>query len=119
MHDAHFLADPPSLLLIPHLLAWHCEFFFFAHHSSPSPSHPLHHCPFTPVEPGYGVDLFENNYLFLLSAADLRMDPPLRPRPVSSVAFAYLGNTPQLVSRVLSLVILLVVYVLLSHIPSG
>jgi hypothetical protein len=24
------------------------------------------------------------------------MDPALRPRPVSSVAFAYFGNTPQL-----------------------
>jgi hypothetical protein len=45
------------------------------------------------VEPGYGVDLFEDDYLLLL-AADLRMDPALRPRPVSSVAFAYLGNTP-------------------------
>jgi hypothetical protein len=59
------------------------------------PSYPPHHCPFTPVEPGYGVDLFEDDYL-LLPAADLRMDPALRPRPVSSVAFAYLGNTPQL-----------------------
>jgi hypothetical protein len=33
-----------------------------------------HHCPFTPVEPGYGVDLFEDDYLFLLPAADLKMD---------------------------------------------
>jgi hypothetical protein len=31
-----------------------------------------HRCPFTPVEPGYGVDLFEDDYLFLLPAADLR-----------------------------------------------
>jgi hypothetical protein len=46
--------------------------------------------------PGYGVDLFEDNYLFLLSVTDLRMEPALRPRPVSSVAFAYLGNTPQI-----------------------
>jgi hypothetical protein len=32
------------------------------------------------------------DYLLLFLAADLRMDPALRPRPVSSVAFAYLGN---------------------------
>jgi hypothetical protein len=76
-------------------LAWRCE-NLFAHHSSPSPSHSPHHCPFTPVEPGYGVDLFEDDYLLLLLAADLRMDPALRPRPVSSVAFAYLGNALQL-----------------------
>jgi hypothetical protein len=38
------------------------------------PITPPHHCPFTPVEPGYGVDLFEYDYL-LLPAADLRMDP--------------------------------------------
>jgi hypothetical protein len=44
------------------------------------------------VEPGYGDDLYEDDYLRLLLAADLRMDPALRPRPVSSVAFAYLGN---------------------------
>jgi hypothetical protein len=55
------------------------------------PSHSPHHCPFTPVEPGYGDDLYEDDYRLLL-AADLRMDPALRPRPVSSVAFAYLGN---------------------------
>jgi hypothetical protein len=64
--------------------------------SSPSPSYPSHHCPCTPVEPYYGADLFEDDYLFLLPAADLRMDPALRPRPVSSVAFAYLGSTPKL-----------------------
>jgi hypothetical protein len=57
---------------------------------------PLTTAPFTPVEPGYGVGLFEDDYLFLLPAVDLRMDPALRPRPVSLVAFAYLGNTPQL-----------------------
>jgi hypothetical protein len=55
-------------------------------------SHFPHRCPFTPVEPGYGVDLYEDDYLLLLLAADLRMDPTSRPRPVSSVAFAYLGN---------------------------
>jgi hypothetical protein len=33
------------------------------------------------VEPGYGVGLVEDDYLFLLPAADLRMDPALRPRP--------------------------------------
>jgi hypothetical protein len=76
-------------------LAWRCE-NLFAHQPSPSPSHSPHHCPSTPVEPGYGVDLFEDNYLLLSLAADLRMDPALRPRPVSSVAFAYLGNTPQI-----------------------
>jgi hypothetical protein len=42
------------------------------------------------------VGLVEDDYLFLLPAADLRMDPALRPRPVSSVAFAYLGNALQL-----------------------
>jgi hypothetical protein len=72
-------------------LAWRCEFFFrppiFAF-----PSHSPHHCPFTPVEPGYGVVLYEDDYLLLFLAADLRMDPALRPRPVSSVAFGYLGN---------------------------
>jgi hypothetical protein len=67
-------------------LAWHCE-NLFAHQSSPSPSYSPHHCPFTPVEPGHGVDLYEDGYLLLL-AEDLRMDPSLRPRPVSSVAFA-------------------------------
>jgi hypothetical protein len=57
------------------------------------PHIPLHHCPITPVEAGYGVDLVEDDYLFRLPGADLRMDPALRPRPVSSVAFgAYLGN---------------------------
>jgi hypothetical protein len=45
------------------------------------------------VEPGYGDDVYEADYLLLFIAADLRMDPALRPRPVSSVAFAYLGNT--------------------------
>jgi hypothetical protein len=42
-------------------LAWSCE-FFFAHHFSPSLSYPPHHCPFTPVEPGYVVDLFGDDY---------------------------------------------------------
>jgi hypothetical protein len=45
------------------------------------------------VEPGYGDDVYEADYLLPFLAADLRMDPALRPRPVSSVAFAYLGNT--------------------------
>jgi hypothetical protein len=44
------------------------------------------------VEPGYGDDVYEDDYLLLFIAADLRMDPALRPRPVSSVVFAYLGN---------------------------
>jgi hypothetical protein len=51
------------------------------------------------VEPGYGDDLYEAHYLLLFLAADLRMDPALRPRPVSSVAFAYLGNTYNSTSR--------------------
>jgi hypothetical protein len=72
-------------------LAWRYE-NLFAHQSSPSPSDSPRHCPFTPVEPGYGVDLYEDEYLLLLLAADLRMDPALRPRPVSSVASAYFGN---------------------------
>jgi hypothetical protein len=64
---------------------------FFAFPTISSSSLPLHSggaC--------YGVDLVENEYLFLLPGADLRMDPALRPRPVSSVAFAYLGNALQL-----------------------
>jgi hypothetical protein len=48
--------------------------------------------PFTPVEPAYGVDLYEDDYVPLFLAADSRINPALRPRPVSSVAFAYLGN---------------------------
>jgi hypothetical protein len=83
------------LLLFLTSLAWRCE-NLFAHQSSPSPSHFPHHCPFAPVEPGYGVGLVEDDYLFLLPAADLRMDPAVWPRPVSSVAFAYLGNALQL-----------------------
>jgi hypothetical protein len=31
------------------------------------------------VEPGYGVDLFEDDYLLLLPPADLRMDPAEAP----------------------------------------
>jgi hypothetical protein len=27
------------------------------------PSHSPHHCPFTPVEPGYGDDLYEDDYI--------------------------------------------------------
>jgi hypothetical protein len=73
-------------------LAWRCE-KPFTHHSSPSPSYPPHHCPFTPVEPGYGIDLFEDDYLFLLLVADLRMDPALRPRPVSSLTLVTLHNS--------------------------
>jgi hypothetical protein len=45
------------------------------------------------VEPSYGVDLFEGDYLFLLPAADLRMDPALRPRPVSSLTSVTLQNS--------------------------
>jgi hypothetical protein len=45
------------------------------------------------VEPGYGVDLVEDDYLFLLSAADLRMVPTSRPRPVSSVALVTVYNS--------------------------
>jgi hypothetical protein len=43
------------LILFLTSLAWRCE-NLFAHQSSPSPSHSPHHCPFTPVEPGYGDD---------------------------------------------------------------
>jgi hypothetical protein len=81
------IADhPPS---IPHLLAWGCE-KKFAHHSSPSPSYSPHHCVFTPVEPGYGADLFED---------DLSVSPPYsrsKDRSCIEAPFAYLGNTPQL-----------------------
>jgi hypothetical protein len=70
-------------------LAWRCE-NLFAHHSLPSHHIPLITAPFTPVELGYGVVLYEGDYLLLLLAADLRMDPALRPRPVSLVASAYL-----------------------------
>jgi hypothetical protein len=45
------------------------------------------------MEPGYGVDLLEDDYLFLLTAADLRMDPALRPRPVSSLTSVTLYNS--------------------------
>jgi hypothetical protein len=45
------------------------------------------------VEHGYGDDVYEADYLLPFLAADLRMDPALRPRPVSSVAFGYVGNT--------------------------
>jgi hypothetical protein len=75
-----------------HSLAWRCE-FFFAHYSSASPSYPPHHCPFTPVEPGYGVGLFEDDYLFLLPVVDLRMDPALRPHLVSSLTSVTLHNS--------------------------
>jgi hypothetical protein len=85
----------PSILRLFFLfltfLAWRCEIF------SPTifrlPHHIPHHCPFTPVEPGYGVGLVEDDYLFLLPAADLRMDPALRPRPVSSLASVMLYNS--------------------------
>jgi hypothetical protein len=87
----HYFTILRLLFLFLTSLAWRCE-NLFAHQSSPSPSHSPDHCPFTPVEPGYGDDLYEDDYQLLLLAADLRMDPALRPRPVSSVAFAYLGN---------------------------
>jgi hypothetical protein len=45
------------------------------------------------VEPGYGVGLVEDEYLFLLPAADLRMNPALRPRPVSSLTSVTLYNS--------------------------
>jgi hypothetical protein len=45
------------------------------------------------VEPGYGVGLVEDDYLFLLPATDLRMDPALRPRPVSSLTSVTLYNS--------------------------
>jgi hypothetical protein len=79
------------LFLFLNPLAWRCE-NLFAHQSSLSPSHSPHHYPFTPVEPGYRVDLFEDNYLLLL-AADLRMDPALRPRPVSSLTSVTVHNS--------------------------
>jgi hypothetical protein len=44
------------------------------------------------VEPGHGVDLFEDDYLFLFPVADLRMDPALRPRPVCSLTSVTLYN---------------------------
>jgi hypothetical protein len=73
-------------------LAWRCENLFaqpiFAFQSD-SP----HHCPFTPVEPGYEDDIYEADYLLLFIGADLTMDPALRPRPVSSVVFVYVSNT--------------------------
>jgi hypothetical protein len=63
------------------------ECFFF-------PSNSPYHCPFTLVELGYKVDIFEDDYLLL--AADLRIDPALRACPASSVASAYLDNAVQL-----------------------
>jgi hypothetical protein len=73
-------SSPPWLGAV---IFFHPPFFAF----------PPHHCPFTPMEPGYGVDLFEDDYLFLLPAADLRMDPALRPRPVSSLTSVTLHNS--------------------------
>jgi hypothetical protein len=58
-------------------LAWRCE-NLFAHQSSPSPSHTPLHCSFTPVEPGYGVDLSEDDYLLLLAADLQSIGFPLR-----------------------------------------
>jgi hypothetical protein len=63
----------------------------FANQSSPSPSH-THHSPFTTVEPGYGVDLFNDDYLCHFLAPDLSMGPALLHCPIFSVAFAYFGN---------------------------
>jgi hypothetical protein len=88
------IGHPPSPLLFLHLLglalwkSFRPPFFAF-------PVISPHHCRFTPVEPGYGADLSEDDYLLLL-AAYLTMDPAPRPRPVSSAAFACLGNTLQL-----------------------
>jgi hypothetical protein len=47
---------------------------------------------------GYGVEfkLFEDKYLHLVAAANLKMDPALIPRLVSSVAFACMSNARQL-----------------------
>jgi hypothetical protein len=59
-------------------LAWRCE-NLFAHQYSPFPSYSPDHCAFNPVEPCYGVILYEDHYLLLLLAPDLRMDPTLRP----------------------------------------
>jgi hypothetical protein len=73
-------------------LAWRCEFFFRA----PFFPYPSHHCLLTPVEPGYGVDLFEDDYRLLFPAADLRLDPALRPRPVSSLTSVTLQSTTRL-----------------------
>jgi hypothetical protein len=61
----------------------------FRPQSSPSPSQPPHHSPFTPVE---------DDYLLLLLAADLRMDPTPRPRPVSSLASVTLYNSTTLLN---------------------
>jgi hypothetical protein len=62
----------------------------FAHHSL---AFPIISPSSLPLHPSYGVDLFEDDYLFLLPVADLRMDPALRLRPVSSVALVTLYNS--------------------------
>jgi hypothetical protein len=73
-------------------LAWCCEIFSpTILRLSPS-SLPLHS-----VVPGYGIDLFEDDYLFL-PAADLRMDPALRPRPISSLTSVTLHNSRHIYS---------------------
>jgi hypothetical protein len=86
------LLDPPSRLLVLHLIglalgkSFRLPIIAF-------PSHSPHHCPFTPVEPSYGDDVYKVDYLPLFIIADLRMDSTPRPRPVSSVTFADLRNT--------------------------
>jgi hypothetical protein len=56
-------------------------------------SHSPHHCACTLVERGYGDGVYEADYLLIFIAADLRRDPPLILRQLSSVVLAYLGNT--------------------------
>jgi hypothetical protein len=81
------MGHPPSPLFLTSL-AWVCENLFRLFFPIP-----LIYCPFTPVEPGYGVDLFDDDYRFLLPLADLRMDPALSPRPVSSLTPVTLHNS--------------------------
>jgi hypothetical protein len=45
------------------------------------------------MEPGYGGDLFEDDYLLLLLAADLKMDPASRSRPLPSLTSVTLHNS--------------------------
>jgi hypothetical protein len=99
MHYCHTRIHAPHILrhlfLFLTSLAWRCE-NLFTHQSSPSQSHFPHHSYPTLVRSCYGFDIFKDDYMLLLLAANLRMDLALRLRPVSSVAFVYLGHTPQL-----------------------
>jgi hypothetical protein len=59
-----FLLDFILRLLFLFLTSWLGAVKFFRPLFFAFPIIPPHHCPFTPVMPGYWVDLFEDDYLF-------------------------------------------------------